>query len=164
MIQLKIKLLSENSFLVFVIDKIPNIKNDQELSDYLKNVFEIIKEKNQFDIYGYYDVLIYKDINYGLIIKLDKEELEYFNCYNKQIEMKIVIAEEPNILYCIDNLKILKKIPKFKIYLYKDKLYLELMSKINYMLLGELLEYSEIIFENVKEIKNSGEKIEIKVI
>ena len=62
MIQLKIKLLSENSFLVFVIDKIPNIKNDQELSDYLKNVFEIIKEKNQFDIYGYYDVLIYKDI------------------------------------------------------------------------------------------------------
>ena len=38
------------------------------------------------------------------------------------------------------------------------------MSKINYMLLGELLEYSEIIFENVKEIKNSGEKIEIKVI
>ena len=45
MIQLKIKLLSENSFLVFVIDKIPNIKNDQELSDYLKNVFEIIKEK-----------------------------------------------------------------------------------------------------------------------
>ena len=87
MIQLKIKLLSENSFLVFVIDKIPNIKNDQELSDYLKSVFEIIKEKNQFDIYGYYDVLIYKDINYGLIIKLDKEELEYFNCYNKQIEM-----------------------------------------------------------------------------
>ena len=161
---MKIKLLSENSFLVFVIDKIPNIKNDQELSDYLKNVFEIIKEKNQFDIYGYYDVLIYKDINYGLIIKLDKEELECFNCYNKQIEMKIVIAEEPNILYCIDNLKILKKISKFKLYLYKDKLYLELMSKINYMLLGELLEYSEIIFENVKEIKNSGEKIEIKVI
>ena len=109
---MKIKLLSENSFLVFVIDKIPNIKNDQELSDYLKSVFEIIKEKNQFDIYGYYDVLIYKDINYGLIIKLDKEELEYFNCYNKQIEMKIVIAEEPNILYCIDNLKILK----YKIY------------------------------------------------
>lgn len=161
---MKIKLLSENSFLVFVIDKIPNIKNDQELSGYLKSVFEIIKEKNQFDIYGYYDVLIYKDINYGLIIKLDKEELECFNCYNKQIEMKIVIAEEPNILYCIDNLKILKKISKFKLYLYKDKLYLELMSKINYMLLGELLEYSEIIFENVKEIKNSGEKIEIKVI
>ena len=70
---MKIKLLSENSFLVFVIDKIPNIKNDQELSDYLKSVFEIIKEKNQFDIYGYYDVLIYKDINYGLIIKLDKD-------------------------------------------------------------------------------------------
>lgn len=161
---MKIKLLSENSFLVFVIDKIPNIKNDQELSGYLKSVFEIIKEKNQFDIYGYYDVLIYKDINYGLIIKLDKEELECFNCYNKQIEMKIVIAEEPNILYCIDNLKILKKISKFKLYLYKDKLYLELMSKINYMLLGELLEYSEIIFENVKEIKSSGEKIEIKVI
>lgn len=161
---MKIKLLSENSFLVFVTNKIPNIKNDQELSDYLKNVFEIIKEKTKFDIYGYYEVLIYKDINYGLIIKLDKEELEYFNCYNKQIEMKIAIAEESNILYCIDNLEILKKIPKFKIYLYKNKLYLELVSKIKYILLGELLEYSEVIFENVKEIKNNGEKIEIRVI
>lgn len=161
---MKIKLLSENSFLVFVTNKIPNIKNDQELSDYLKNVFEIIKEKTKFDIYGYYEVLIYKDINYGLIIKLDKEELEYFNCYNKQIEMEIAIAEESNILYCIDNLEILKKIPKFKIYLYKNKLYLELVSKIKYILLGELLEYSEVIFENVKEIKNNGEKIEIKVI
>lgn len=161
---MKIKLLSENSFLVFVTNKIPNIKNDQELSDYLKNIFEIIKEKTKFDIYGYYEVLIYKDINYGLIIKLDKEELEYFNCYNKQIEMKIAIAEESNILYCIDDLEILKKIPKFRIYLYKGKLYLELVSKIKYILLGELLEYSEVIFENVKEIKNNGEKIEIKVI
>lgn len=161
---MKIKLLSENSFLVFVTNKIPNIKNDQELSDYLKNIFKIIKEKTKFDIYGYYEVLIYKDINYGLIIKLDKEELEYFNCYNKQIEMKIAIAEESNILYCIDDLEILKKIPKFRIYLYKGKLYLELVSKIKYILLGELLEYSEVIFENVKEIKNNGEKIEIKVI
>ena len=44
---------------------------------------------------------------------------------------------------------------------YKDVLYLEI-DKYDFLTLGKILEYAEVVYENVDNIKKYGEKIEIR--
>ena len=98
-----------------------------------------------------------------MVIKLVKEDNEYLNYYSKQIEMKIVIADNHLLLYRINDFDGLNKkiILNSNIYLYKKNLYLEL-NECDFLTMGNLLEFSEIVFEDVEIIKKYGEKIEIR--
>ena len=158
---MKLSIIDENNFILFIIDKkvIP-LLDENEIGEYLKKIFLNIKSKYSIDIYGYYDVVIYKDDNYGMIIKLKRDELEYVSYYDKQIEMKIMISENQvfykiNDIYDIDS----RVLAKSEIYLYKDELYLILTDKISFILLGTLIENSKIVFEETDKIVKNGEKI-----
>ena len=161
---MKIKIIDENNFILFIIDSkmIPNVNCEKELSEYLKNIFEKIKDRYKFEVCGYYDVIIYINKIYGMIIKLKKEDSEYLD-YNKQIEMKIVIEDNNVILYKINDFDDLDKniLLNSNIYLYDKELYLELTDSLEFILLGQLLEFADIVFENTEFIKKRGEKIEI---
>ena len=163
---MKLKIIDENNFALFIIDSkmIPNLNCEKELSEYLKNIFSKIKDKYDIEIYGYYDVVIYLNKIYGMIIKLIKEDTEYLNYYSKQIEMKIVIADDNLLLYKINDFDGLDKniISNSNIYLYDKNLYLELNDNYNFISLGNLLEFADIVFENTEVIKKHGEKIEIR--
>ena len=163
---MKLKIIDENNFALFIIDSkmIPNLNCEKELSEYLKNIFSKIKDKYDIEIYGYYDVVIYLNKIYGMIIKLIKEDTEYLNYYSKQIEMKIVIADDNLLLYKINDFDGLDKniISNSNIYLYDKNLYLELNDNYNFISLGNLLEFADIVFENTEVIKKRGEKIEIR--
>ena len=158
---MKLKIIDENNFLLFVINKkdIPAL-DEQILGDYLKKIFVKIKEKYNINVYGYYNVVIYKDDNYGMIIKLSHEELEYLSYYDRQIEMKIVISDG-QVFYKIDNIYDIDEriITKSDIYLYQNELYLFLNEKIDFILLGSLIENSLVLFEDANLIKEFGEKI-----
>ncbi len=121
-----------------------------------------IKDKYNIDIYGYYNVTIFLDNNYGMIIKLNHED-EYISYYDKQIEMKIVIADT-EIFYKIENINMLSnEILKLgELYLYKDELHFRLVKDISFMELGHLIENSRILYESTSEIKENGEIIEIR--
>lgn len=165
MIILKLKIIDENNFILFIIEPkmTPNLKCEKELSDYLKKIFLKIQTKYELDIFGYYNVIIYFNDLYGMVIKLVKEDNEYLNYYSKQIEMKIVIADNHLLLYRINDFDGLNKkiILNSNIYLYKKNLYLEL-NECDFLTMGNLLEFSEIVFEDVEIIKKYGEKIEIR--
>ena len=138
---------------------------DYNLNDYNeieKNLFKILK-KHTIELNGYYNVFIYQDKNYGLIIDMQKENLEYLDYFNNQIELNIEIIED-SFLYEIDDIFTLDKtaLNQFTIYQKNYKFYLEVKEKINTIKLGTVLENSKIIYgKKAKKIKREGKIIKV---
>ena len=155
-----LNVIDDNNLLLFIIDKkkIPKFE-EKELSIYLKSFFQNLKKKSSINIYGYYNVIIYQSNYYGMIIKLEKEELEYLSYYDSEIEMKI-IASDNQVFYKIKNIEGINKkiLDNSSIYLYNGEMYLNLNKEINFILLGNLLENSELLFEDTDFIKIKGKK------
>lgn len=134
-----------------------------DLNDYdeVKNqIFKIINT-HSIDLNGYYNVYIYQDQNYGIIIEIQKEDLEYLDYFNNQIEFNIEIIDD-SFLYEIEDLFILNKklLNKFTIYKKGCKFYLEVKEQINTIKLGTILENSKIIYgKKAKKIKKESKII-----
>jgi len=122
-----------------------------------------IKEKYNIEMQGFYNVKVYHDKDYGFIIEMEKEELEYMDYFN-DLEMNIEIIED-SFLYKIDDVFRIKEIlPKQLIRKYADKLYLEIKN-IQNIELGIILENSEIIYgKEAEKIKNKSEIVNMEVI
>ena len=160
---MNLKVIDENNFIITIIDKklIPKL-DENSISNYLKKILLKIKTKYQINVYGYYDVFIYVDEYYGIIIKLIREELEYLSYYDKEIEMKIIVLDNQFFYEIEDIYKIKQEILDISdIYLYNNQIYLELKSDINFTLYGYLIENSKVIYEDTEKIKKEGNKIEI---
>ena len=131
-----------------------------------KTIEKLIKKINykyNIDLYGFIDVKIYTDINYGVIITINKEELEYIDYFNNDIEMNIEVIED-SFLYKIDDIFKVRNLENYKVYKYKENIYLE-ANKISSIDLGILLENAEIIYgEDVKKIINKSKIIKPEVI
>lgn len=144
------KLIIDENIVIF-LDKL--YLNNIDLKDYnliekkLIKLINKIQNKYLIDLNGYYNVNIYKDENYGIIIDMQKEELEYIDYFNEQLEFNIEVIED-SFLYKIDDILRLEKplLNKFIIYKNKDNLYLKPKEKISNIELGIILENSEIIY------------------
>lgn len=144
------KLIIDENIVIF-LDKL--YLNNIDLKDYnliekkLIKLINKIQNKYLIDLNGYYNVYIYKDENYGIIIYMQKEELEYIDYLNEQLEFNIEVIED-SFLYKIDDILRLEKplLNKFIIYKNKDNLYLKPKEKISNIELGIILENSEIIY------------------
>lgn len=120
-----------------------------KLEEYLKNLFEIFKEKYGIIINGFYDIDIYVDKSYGAVIELVKELID-FDYYDNQIDMKISIHEN-NFLYEVSDLY---DFINNDIYLYKKHYYLEEKN------INNIIEFAQIIYKT-EEITKYGKIIEI---
>ena len=144
------KLIIDENIVIF-LDKL--YLNNIDLKDYnliekkLIKLINKIQNKYLIDLNGYYNVYIYKDENYGIIIYMQKEELEYIDYFNEQLEFNIEVIED-SFLYKIDDILRLEKplLNKFIIYKNTDNLYLKPKEKISNIELGIILENSEIIY------------------
>ena len=125
----------------------------------IKNIIKKINTKYNIDIYGYIETKIYIDKNYGIIINLKKEELDYFDYFNDEIEMNIEIIND-SFLYKIEDYN--KDLIKDKtIYKYKDNLYINI-DKIDNINLGKIIEISEITYgEKAQNIIEKNNIIEV---
>jgi len=118
---------------------------DKEVTEkYMKRLLTKISNKYDIEIDGYYVVNLYVDMNYGVVIEIQKEELEYLDYFSNQIEINTKVVEG-SFLYNIDNFddSLLKK---FIIYKIKDKLYLRVKENISDLEMGKVLERAEIIY------------------
>ncbi len=142
-----------------------NLYEKEKLELYFRDLFVKLRDKYGIDIFGYYDVTVYRDIHYGGLILLEKEDNEYFNYYGKQIDMCIKIDPSDCFLYQIDNLGDIdmKIIDKLKIYKYKNKVYLRIIDSINTYQLGQLIEYTTVIYGGIiNDIIKYGRVIDYK--
>lgn len=135
------------------INKI-DLLNIDTLENYMNKLFIKLKKYYDIKLQGYYEVDLYIDNNYGIIIEIKKEKLEYYEYLDDQIDTKITIHNNSNFLYEIDDIIDIKNILKtnYKLYKYNNKVYLKLINEINDNLMINLLEYVKKICYNTKAI------------
>lgn len=157
------KLVKGEDITIFLSN--PYIKNlDLDNREMVEKFIYKINKKYNMELYGYYDVNIYLDKNYGIIINIKKEELEYIDYFNTNIEMNIEIMKD-SFLYKIEDIYRIKDIlNKFIIRKHKDNIYLE-KKNISNIDLGIILENAEIIYgKEASIIVNKSEIINPEVI
>ena len=101
------KLIIDNNIVIFLGNfYIKNI----DLKDYtqIEKIIHKILKNHAVEINGYYNIYIYKDKNYGLIIDMQKEDIEYLDYFNNQIEFNIEIIED-SFLYEVEDIFTLNK-------------------------------------------------------
>ena len=156
-------IIDEN--IVFFLNKIYldniDLKDENLIEKKLIKLINKIQKQYTIDLNGYYNVYIYKDKNYGLIIEMEKEKLDYLDYFNNQIELNIEIIED-TFLYKTDNIFTIDKtlLEKLIIYINKDEIYLKIKENINDIELGQIIENSQIIYGNkAKSIKKQSKII-----
>ena len=94
--------INDGKFIVFLnkYNKI-DFENKLKLEKYFRNLFTTIKDKYNIEVNGYYDINIYNDKNYGVIIEIESEDLDYYNYFN-QIDMEINVLKDSLFLYEIN--------------------------------------------------------------
>ena len=158
------KLIIDENIVIF-LDKIYlqtiDLTNQNQIQKKLIKLINKLQNKYTLDLNGYYSVFIYKDENYGLIIDMQKEELEYLDYFNNQIEMSTQIIED-TFLYKIEDIFRLNKnlLKKFIMYKNKEKIYLKAKDTLTHIELGIILENGEIIYgKNARKIEKQSQII-----
>lgn len=128
------------------------------LESYLKNTLKILDNKYNLKFDGYYDVNLYIDQNYGVIIDVIKERLEYFDYFSNQIQLNINVIEDCFLYELLD-------IPfhfmdNLKFYKFFDKIYVKIKGQIDNFLVGNLFELSNVIYgEEKNKVLNFLKKV-----
>lgn len=139
-----------NDFIVFLNNEETSkidFLNKRELEEYFRKLFLKIKNIYNIDIYGSYDITVYKDD--GVILDIKKDDIEYSFYYEDTIDMKITLSKYNKFIYKIEG-NINKISDKCKIYLYNNEFY-AIDNKLNFIEKGILLENSNIIYGNEAE-------------
>lgn len=160
---MKLTLIDDNIILNIRNERIKNIKfnDNEELREYFKKIFSKMKEKYKILINGFYYVKIYKDKYYGIIIELEKSDMEYYDYYIDEIDMHIEIVESI-FLYQIDDIYITESLKKDNdIILYQNKLYLKINRNLNNIEIDKLIEISKIFYKNVDNILKYGRILKV---
>ena len=129
-----------------LIDNI-DFKNKNHLEEYLKKLFKTLKDKYNITIEGFYDIYVYIDKYYGTIFHLEKEDIDYYDYFKNQVDMKLIIIDT-EFMYKVDD------IPKFllnkvKVCIKDNNIYLKIEKELTNLEMMELLENSELIYKKI---------------
>lgn len=163
---MKIIAMDLDSIILFLSDMDFSLEeNIDELESRFRDIFLHLKNLYDIEIEGYYKIDIYKDKYYGMIVEMKKEEFEYFDYFENQIEMRISIHEANTILYEFDDFFFLTPplLQKMTFYMYHDKIYGEVKEDISKIDGACLQEHSlSIIYDSItKYILQKKNVIEI---
>lgn len=148
----------DDNLVVFLNKKIApkNINNKIELEKNFQKIFNKLNNIYNLDLNGNYEINIYDNKEYGIILEIKKEEIEYFDYYDT-IDMHLNISKYKDILYKTSNIT-----KNTNIYEYKGEIYIEPINT-DFNNLGIIIENSEIIYgEKAHTIKKKGKKLNRK--
>lgn len=161
---MKLDIFNMNNIVFYLsneyLDKI-KFKIDTEVEKEFKKLFIRLKNIYCLDLKGYYEVNIYINDNYGIIIEMEKDDDEYIKIFGDTLDMKITFNFDCEIFYKIDNIDFIE-IDKYNLYYDNNNLYITLknkstLNKKEYLI---LLENSKLIYGNeLKKIKMKLKKI-----
>ena len=78
-------------------------ENIDLLEDKFHDIFLSLRNLYDIQVEGYYKIDIYKNKYYGMIVEIKKEEIDYFDYFDNQIDMRISIHDDNLILYEFDD-------------------------------------------------------------
>ena len=148
--------ISKDNYQIKLPSKIINIYDHTEIQNITKKVIKKINKHSK--LYGLAILEIYQDINYGTIIEI--KNIKKIFSSKDELEIKITIHTDTPFLYKIDYLDITKN-NKDNIYYYQNNFYLELNKPINKRKYLDILEKSEILYNDTYKIINEGLKIKV---
>ena len=154
------KLVLEDNKLVIFLNKLYinnfDIDDKRATEKFLRDLISRIKVKYDLEFDGYYNINVYTDNIYGFIISIEKENLEYFDYFNGQIEFSVKIIKS-EFLYKLEEILDKELLSKCIIYKIKDKFYLRPKENLTTKEMGWLLENTRIIFNaKAKEIMQNS--------
>jgi len=159
---MKLELFNLNNITVYLnneyLKKINfDLKNNVEQQ--FKKLFIKIKNIYNIEMSGYYEVIVYINDIYGMIIEIEKDNDEYIKLFGDTVDMKITFKFDSSIFYKLDEYKNFD-INNYNLYYYNDNFYIELNDKINYINYLNLIENSDIIYgDEMKKIKSHAIKV-----
>lgn len=157
MIVLKIDIISDLECIIYLYNLTSDIEFSDEVSieKFLRTLFIKLKEYYNIKFEGYYDIDVYIDDFYGIVLYLKKEEFEYYDYFSSQVEMRIII-NKCKFLFLVDNFDFNWDI--YEVYIYDDKIYLLPKKKLSNRDLYILMEHAILIY-NSGDIICNGKKI-----
>ena len=145
---MKVKAINEDEIIVFLNKKYfydLDLENDEKVEEYFRDIFKSLVNNYDIALKGSYTIYFYSDKNYGIILKIIREDEIYY--YDNQIDMNINFVNP--FLYKINYSYLDKYLLKYsKLYMYKNEFYLQIKEKIDEIILGKIIEISDIIFED----------------
>ncbi|MBQ9011506.1 MAG: hypothetical protein IJ093_02535 [Bacilli bacterium] len=126
-----------------------DFENKETIEKYIKQVLNKLQNSYDLQFGGYYEMMMFIDDNYGIIINIKKEELEYLDYFTNKIEFNTKV-EKDNFLYEVSNVDSNMK-KSFIIYKNLDKIYLQAKNKKTN--LEEILEHIQKIIYGKESYK-----------
>ena len=153
----------KNDKFIVYFSKINNysfdFKNREKLEEDFKRLFLKISELYNIDFCGSYNVEVFNDKYYGIILLIKEDECEYMDYYHDQIDMNININNRDGFLYKIIGNMYNRINNKCDLYLYNKEIYVNLKNDDD-KILNYLIENCEIIYGNiVNEVILNGKLI-----
>lgn len=134
-----------------------NIYDHNEVRDFIEIVYERMLKK--YNLKGIIVFDIYLDTNYGMIVEVKRNRDVLFD---DVIDVKIKFNINISFLYEVDYFYVLDNdLINQNVYYYKDKFYVELVNEIDRNSFVDLLDNSNIIYnDEINSIINNGIKLE----
>lgn len=151
---MKVNIVDDNNIIVFLNKfNIKNIdfKNRENIETNFRKIFLKLKNIYNLNIKGYYNITIYIDDDYGAALEIEHEDIDYYDYFDSQVDMRVNVINDNKFLYKIKDIfnldeKILNKID---IYLFKNKYYIKLKKGVTNIELGKILENSELVYGDI---------------
>ena len=128
-----------------LIDNI-DFNNKDDLEKYLKKLFKTLKNKYNLTIEGFYDITVYVDKYYGVILHLEKEDIDYYDYFKNQVDMRIITVDT-EFSYLVSDIPF-NLLDKIDVFIKDNKMYLKIKQKLNKLEMMKLLENSVVVYED----------------
>ncbi len=144
-----------NSFFSFSID------NKEKLEQELKQIFLKLESYYHINVNGFYHVTLYHDSNTGVVLEVEKEDMDYYPFSTHEIELRIQIEREHPFLYKLEDYYLLTPslLKKGEVYYYQNAFYYFIKKPLKELEKIYLFEYSIIDYKDWKDILKAQNKI-----
>ena len=144
---MNIKFIDDLTLDIYIKKELINnidFNSKEDLEKYLKKLFKTLKNKYQITVEGFYDISVYIDKYYGVVFHLEKEDIEYYDYYKNQVDMRLITINT-EFLYKIDDIP-LNLLDRISIINKDSDIYLKLKKELPKLEMMILLENSQIVY------------------
>ena len=142
-----IKFISDTIFDIYIkkyLIKGINFSVKSEIEEYLKKLFKILNTKYNLVMEGFYNITIYIDKYYGIILHLEKESIDYYEYYKNQVDMRLITVNT-EFMYLVNDIPLII-INKIKIETKDNNIYIKIKEELTHIEMMNLMEFSEIVY------------------
>lgn len=144
---MNIKFIDDLTLDIYIKKELINnidFNSKEDLEKYLKKLFKTLKNKYQITVEGFYDISVYIDKYYGMVFHLEKEDIEYYDYYKNQVDMRLITVDT-EFLYKIDDIPF-NLLNKVNILIKDDNIYLKIKKELTKLEMMILLENCQIVY------------------